>query len=143
MTGYGWIDAPRAVREQVTECVEALDSLLDQDLVGVYLYGSLAIGCFNSDRSDVDPLVVTHKNMTADAKKRLAELLLRLSNAPARMEVSILTTKILPGGTRRRTIFISARSGERGTNKHCASASGRGGGYLRGLIPTCEPYDGS
>ncbi|SRR5579871_352461 len=92
MTGRVWDDAPEAVRQQVTTCVGAIARTLGGNLVGVYLYGSLAVGCFNPRRSDVDLLIVTHAGMAPETKRDLAELLLRLSGSPSPIEVSFLTT---------------------------------------------------
>ena len=32
--------------------------IIGDDLAGIYLHGSLAMGCFNPDRSDIDLIVV-------------------------------------------------------------------------------------
>lgn len=45
--------------------------VLDEEFVGMYLHGSLAMGDFNSDTSDIDYLVVTDKNIS---DRRLASL---------------------------------------------------------------------
>lgn len=95
MTQYGWANLPERIRRQVWALIEALRQLLNKDLVGVYLFGSLAMGCFNPRTSDLDLLVVVRRGMTIETKKRLAELLLRLSNASVPMEVSFLTTESL------------------------------------------------
>jgi streptomycin 3"-adenylyltransferase len=95
VTQYGWANAPERIRDQTRNLVEALEQLLSEDLVGVYLYGSLAMGCFNPRASDLDLLVVMRRGMTIETKKRLAELLLRLSNATIRIEISFLTTESL------------------------------------------------
>jgi predicted nucleotidyltransferase len=95
MTGHAWGDAPDAVRQQVTECVRVLQQLVSSDLVGVYLFGSLATGGFNPRSSDIDLLVATKRSMAAETKRRIAESLLRLSNAPAPLEVTFLTKESL------------------------------------------------
>ncbi len=68
-----------------------MHSVLDDDLVGVYLHGSLAMNCFNLARSDVDLLVITEREMTVATKRTIAELLLRLSNVPRPFEISFLS----------------------------------------------------
>ena len=42
-----------------------LPSILQRNLVGAYLYGSLALGAFDARRSDVDGVVVTRRALTA------------------------------------------------------------------------------
>ena len=95
MTQYGWANISESIRRQVWNLVEALEQLLNRDLVGLYLHGSLAMGCFNPRTSDLDFLVVMRRAMTIDQRKRLAEMLLRLSNAPVPLEASFLTAESL------------------------------------------------
>ncbi len=87
---YGWADCPRDVREQVEGFVDAVRRVLGDNLIGVYLHGSLAMGAFNPRRSDVDLLVVTKAGMPAETSRRVAELLLRYSKSPAPIEISFL-----------------------------------------------------
>jgi len=56
-----------------------LPDLLGANLVGLYVYGSLAFGCYNPARSDVDVLVVTRRRLAAETRKPLADLLRRLA----------------------------------------------------------------
>lgn len=93
MSQYGWPDCPQDVRSQIQDILDAFEKLLRDNLAGVYLHGSLALGCFNPERSDVDLLAVTNDRMTAQTKRRLAELLLSSSAAPAPVEVSFLRQK--------------------------------------------------
>lgn len=91
MSQYGWANCPDAVRAQVTGLLEALRETLGGDLVGVYLHGSLAMGCFNRERSDIDLLVVARQGMTVETKRRIAEMILRFSAAPSPIEISFLS----------------------------------------------------
>jgi RimJ/RimL family protein N-acetyltransferase len=51
--------------EQVLEgLVAGLPLLLGENLIGIYLYGSLTQGAFNPDRSDIDCIVVTQRELT-------------------------------------------------------------------------------
>ena len=61
-------------------------------MVGVYLHGSLAMGCFNPDRSDIDLLVVTHKALSPQQRRAVAELMVARSGAPWPVELTVLTT---------------------------------------------------
>jgi streptomycin 3"-adenylyltransferase len=95
MPQYGWKNCPDSTRGQVSRLVSALRSRLERDLVGVYLHGSLAMGCFNPAASDVDLLAVTKGSPIVDAQKRIVEELLKLSKAPTPLEISILRTSDL------------------------------------------------
>ena len=70
--------------------VTDLATTLGDELLGVYLHGSLAMGCFNPQRSDVDILVATRGRLPALARPRLARLLLKLSGGPAPIELSVV-----------------------------------------------------
>jgi streptomycin 3"-adenylyltransferase len=89
--------APAEVREQLGVLVSELESILGNELVGVYLHGSLALGCFNPQRSDIDLIAVTRRRLNAKERRRLGALMLRSSGArerprepPYPLEVSIL-----------------------------------------------------
>lgn len=59
-------------------------------MIGVYLHGSLAMGCFNPATSDIDLLVVTRHKIPITTKKSLVELLLFVSGSPQPVEISFL-----------------------------------------------------
>ena len=91
MSQHGWANCPEAVRAQVERLLTGLRSALDDNLLGVYLHGSLAMGCFNPQCSDIDLLVVTRRGMALETKRRVAGLLLRCSNDPRPVEISFLS----------------------------------------------------
>ncbi|HEX7022497.1 MAG TPA: nucleotidyltransferase domain-containing protein, partial [Trueperaceae bacterium] len=70
--------------------VASIGKGLTDDLVGIYLHGSLAMGSFNPARSDVDLLVVTDRPMGLEVKRRMMALLLDRSKKPAPIEISFL-----------------------------------------------------
>jgi streptomycin 3"-adenylyltransferase len=65
--------------------------VLQERLRAVYLHGSLALGCFNPRRSDIDVLVVVDETLTQEDKLRLVELLLHVSNTPHEIELDLVT----------------------------------------------------
>jgi predicted nucleotidyltransferase len=91
MSHYGWANCPENVRAQVISLVDAWQEALNGNLVGIYLHGSLALGCFNPAQSDLDLLIVVRHGLLTRAKRRLAELLLHQSLAPCPVEVSVLS----------------------------------------------------
>ena len=90
MSQYGWNDCPPGVREQVGRMVEDFRRRFGENLLGVYLHGSLAMGSFNPLRSDIDLLVVTRFALRAETKRELAKFFLENSLQPARVEISFL-----------------------------------------------------
>ena len=75
--------APDA-RALMQEIKDQFVSLLGEDLVGIYLHGSLAAGCFRWDRGDIDFLVVVKNPLPLEKKVALLEKLHALEKrAPA------------------------------------------------------------
>jgi len=95
MPQYGWKNCPDSTRGPVSRLVSALRSRLDRNLVGVYLHGSLAMGCFNPAASDVDLLAVIKGDLIIDGQKAIVEELLKLSKAPTPFEFILLRTSDL------------------------------------------------
>lgn len=72
----------------VTACRE----ILGDDLVGVYLHGSAAMGCYNEKKSDIDLIVVVNKAVSDDVKRRFMDMVVELNgHAPKKgIEMSIV-----------------------------------------------------
>jgi hypothetical protein len=71
----------------------ALPTLLGENLVGIYLYGSLTQGAFNPERSDVDCIVVTYRELTDTQFSQLDAFLTRAAVEDpwvARLQISFL-----------------------------------------------------
>lgn len=92
---FGWEDAPGELREQVQALRAGFADILGDALVGVYLHGSLALGCFNPARSDADLIAVATRALELDEKLGLTDLLLHVSAAPFGIELHVLTTEHL------------------------------------------------
>ncbi len=64
----------------VSSVLESIASLfkeeLNDNLAGIYLHGSLAMGCFNPETSDIDLLVVVRRKLTLQTASRIAKRLL-------------------------------------------------------------------
>ena len=90
MSQYAWTTCPEAVRAQINSLLNAFKQYLGDNLVGVYLHGSLAMGSFNPARSDLDLLVVTRHGMSVETKRDMAHYLLTCSLSPSSIEISFL-----------------------------------------------------
>jgi streptomycin 3"-adenylyltransferase len=95
MSQFVWNTSPPAIQAQVERYVADVRAMLGGALVGVYLHGSLAMGCFNPAQSDLDVLVVTRAPMSLAMKRDIADHLLRASRQPAPIEVSFLALAML------------------------------------------------
>lgn len=80
-------------------CIEILDEItcryaeiLQENLVGIYVHGSIAFGCFNWDQSDIDFIVVVKEQLPLHTKEELIQMLIRLKKiAPSKgFEMSVV-----------------------------------------------------
>ena len=60
----------------IREFVERSQDILEENLVGIYLHGSLAMGCFNSQRSDIDLIIVVEKSLPDNLKREYMEMVI-------------------------------------------------------------------
>lgn len=66
------------IEEQVSQCIYLLRDVLGQDLLGVYLYGSLIVGGLQK-YSDIDIFVVADRPTTYEERAKLIAHLLQIS----------------------------------------------------------------
>ncbi|RKX53198.1 MAG: hypothetical protein DRP25_00845, partial [Thermotoga sp.] len=57
------------VKKLINDVVKSFRKTLKDNLVGVYLHGSLAMGCFNPNYSDIDMLIVVEREMSVEDKR--------------------------------------------------------------------------
>ena len=81
---------PEPAASVLAELEPRLRDLLGANLRGIYVYGSLAFGCYNPARSDVDLLVVTRRRMAPETRRAVSSLLRRLVLV-TRLEISFLS----------------------------------------------------
>lgn len=65
-------------KEQIRQCLDLLNDILDKDLLGMYLYGSALIGGLQK-YSDIDLFVVSNRALTYPEKTKLVAGLLKIS----------------------------------------------------------------
>ena len=79
--------------QKILECfVEKAREIFEGNLTGVYLHGSLAMGCFRWDKSDIDLIVVVEDDITDGQKMRFMEEVTALNRlAPKKgIEMSVV-----------------------------------------------------
>ena len=59
--------------------VERSREILRDNLVGVYLHGSLVMGCFNPQKSDIDLIIVSDRPLSDYDKKAYMEMTVELN----------------------------------------------------------------
>ncbi len=57
------IICPEPIKDQVERLCIAFVKTRAENLIGIYLHGSLPMGCFNAEQSDIDLLVVIAEPM--------------------------------------------------------------------------------
>jgi hypothetical protein len=82
--GDGRLAPHPEIRALLDELLAGARAILGGRLVGLYVGGSLAIGDFQADRSDVDVVAVTDGELGDDAVRALAALHARLAATPSR-----------------------------------------------------------
>lgn len=82
-------------QELLDKLVEYSCNIFGNNLVGIYLHGSMAMGCFNPMKSDVDILVIVEEAVTDVQKKMFMEVIVTLNDsAPAKgIEMSLVRSK--------------------------------------------------
>ena len=58
--------------------VKQSQDILGDNLVGIYLHGSAAMGCFNDEKSDIDLLVVINSDLSDDDKLKFMNMVVEL-----------------------------------------------------------------
>lgn len=66
--------------------------IIEEKLVGIYLHGSMAMGCFNSDKSDIDVIMVIEDDISDTQKIMLMRQIVYLNqqSPPKGLEISIV-----------------------------------------------------
>jgi hypothetical protein len=119
-------------REQLSYCAEAtrrIGQIVEGDLIGVYLHGSLALGDFHLERSDIDLLAVTAREVPADIKATLCEAL-SPSSLPCPAD-GLEFSLVMRGSLRRRDtapIFeLHVATDTKAGTERCIDGTGRSG----------------
>src|SRR5258708_23345301 len=86
MRSYTWATCSKVIQAEVSTLQTELRRLLGQNLFGIYLHGSLALGGFHPTRGDIDVIVVTGQRMDLETKRTTMACLLRLSRRPCPLD---------------------------------------------------------
>jgi streptomycin 3"-adenylyltransferase len=88
-------NTPKFVRKVLSETLAGIHSILQDNLVGIYLYGSLAMKCFNPKSSDIDIILVARKRLSKEQRKKIIEYLKRVCSKNRRIELSIVCRDVV------------------------------------------------
>ncbi len=72
--------------------VDQSRKIFGEELTGIYLHGSMAMGCFNPDKSDIDLLIVIRDHITDAQKLQFMNYIVEMNKvAPGKgIELSIV-----------------------------------------------------
>lgn len=94
-----YFNAPIKIRNLVDNVVLIFEKNLLDNLIGVYLHGSLAMNAFNPYISDLDFLIVINEELSADKKYQIIKEIIQLSDTkipPKKgLEFSVVIKKFL------------------------------------------------
>ncbi|MDQ6419466.1 DUF4111 domain-containing protein [Paenibacillus sp. LHD-117] len=90
MKSYDWKDCPPDVRRQADLIRNYLHDYLGKSLIGVYVHGSISLGSFLPERSDLDLLIVVDRALSAKERFKLMIAFLSLHRQPVHVEASIV-----------------------------------------------------
>jgi hypothetical protein len=88
---------PHRISDLLDRRGEGFQDLLGENLIGLYLHGSLTFDCFHPETSDIDFLVVVHDRLDVATRRHITHALIAWSrDAPPRgLETSIVTQESL------------------------------------------------
>jgi predicted nucleotidyltransferase len=91
MNLYGWDNCPKEVKDQIKKLNEILVQHLGENLLGIYIHGSLALKSFNPISSDLDVIVLLRDKLDLETRFQLIKEMLILSKKPSPVEISFIT----------------------------------------------------
>lgn len=65
------------------QVVDLFKKELQNNLIGIYLHGSLAMGCFHAESSDIDLIIVVAEKLSHQHMRRLAQKIIAIENTMA------------------------------------------------------------
>lgn len=97
-----WQNCDNDIKDFVHDLVSKLAAEIDDNLVGIYLHGSLAMGSYYRPKSDIDLIVVISNKLDVSERKSVAETIAEhaaLKPTTGNIELSIVlaeTAKTIP-----------------------------------------------
>ena len=70
---------PKEIDNLINSFVERSKEILKDNLVGVYLHGSLVMGCFNPQKSDIDLIIIVNEPLSNSIKRTYLEMVVEHS----------------------------------------------------------------
>ena len=78
------------IKKQINSTCEIWKKYLGEDLVGVYLHGSMCLNYFKEDTSDIDLLIITNRRIERNERLDIAREIIEVDVKPCPLEMSAL-----------------------------------------------------
>lgn len=88
-------NTPRFARDVLRETLLGVHTILRDNLIGIYLYGSLAMGCFQPKSSDIDIILVVKERLPKKQRTKIIEYLKGVCSKDKRIELSIVGADVV------------------------------------------------
>lgn len=86
----GYQNLPEDIAGQISKVVDIWKKHLKEDLIGVYLHGSIVLNAFNPDSGDIDILVVVKDSIEISEKLAIAKDIISIDRMPRPLEMSAI-----------------------------------------------------
>lgn len=86
----GFEELPIDIKNQINEVVDIWKKHMGDELVGVYLHGSIALSAFCADSGDIDILIVVKNSIEVDKKLEIAKDIISIDEKPRPLEMSAI-----------------------------------------------------
>ncbi|MGN0387024.1 MAG: aminoglycoside adenylyltransferase domain-containing protein [Lachnospiraceae bacterium] len=84
----GYKNLPLEILNQINSVVDIWKRHLGDNLIGVYLHGSIVLNAFNPDSGDIDILVVVKDSVKVATKLEIAKDIIKIDRSPCPLEMS-------------------------------------------------------
>ena len=84
----GYKDLPSEIMNQINNVVDIWKRHLGDNLIGVYLHGSIALHAFHPASGDIDILVVVRDSLEVATKLEIAREIIEIDRKPCPLEMS-------------------------------------------------------
>jgi len=92
-------NTPESARRVLRGILSSVQSIIQDNLVGLYLCGSLAMGCYNPRSSDIDVVIVARERLSKEQRKRIIEYMKGACSKGIRIELSIVCEDVIHNPT--------------------------------------------
>lgn len=86
----GYRDLPKEISHQIDKTVHIWKKYVGDELVGIYLHGSIVFNAFHPASGDIDILVVVNKSLDIPTKLSIAKEIIEIDKTPCPLEMSAI-----------------------------------------------------